>query len=323
MQKTYDPSHYRVVFFSGSPLGVPFLQHIAQDIRFEVVGVVSMADKASGRWQQTQENIIKETASQLGIKTILTPSKINPDKSDEGKEFAQTLESLKADYFVIVAYGKIMPMSILNIPSFGSINVHPSLLPTYRWSTPMQTALLNGETETWITIMKMDEKMDEWDILTTYKFKLPFSWTSKELFEKVMHVWPQLLADSMWDSGKWHIHGIPQDHSQATYCHKIEKDDGRIDLRTTPLQEAYNKYRAYAIWPKIWAVWPEKFMKVSGKTLIIEELICDEQLFAEYASKPVVDATGRLNPWIQQLSIKPEGKKAMDWKSFVNGYLVS
>jgi methionyl-tRNA formyltransferase len=79
-----------------------------------------------------QENIIKETASQLGISTVLTPSKINPDKSDEGKTFAENLQSLQADYFVIVAYGKIMPMSILSIPSFGSINVHPSLLPKYR-----------------------------------------------------------------------------------------------------------------------------------------------------------------------------------------------
>ena len=117
-QKTHDPSHYRVVFFSGSPIGVPFLEELHKNPHFELAGVVTMPDKPLGRGHSVQENIIKKTAKELGISTILTPTKINPQTSEDGKAVAAQLQSLQADYFVVVAYGKIMPQSILDIPHF-------------------------------------------------------------------------------------------------------------------------------------------------------------------------------------------------------------
>jgi len=321
MEKTYDPSTYRIVFFSGSPIGIPFLEHLNADKRFDIVWVVTMPDKPIGRGHTVQANSIKITAEQLSIPTILTPTSINPATNEHGKAVAAQLHDLKADYFIVVAYGKIMPQAILDIPHFWCINVHGSILPEYRWASPLQSVFLDDRAETGVTIMNMNAKMDEWDIISTYEFKLPFARTSKDLFEKVKVVWPKVLADAVWDLSKWHITARPQDASKATYCHKIEKQDGYIDLRNTPLQEVYNKYRAYALRPKIRTTWPDTFPKIAGKTLVIEELICDEQLFSWNSDQPICRETGLINPAIKELSIKPEGKKAMNWKSFKNGYL--
>ncbi len=325
MTKTYDPAHYRVVFFSGSPIGVPFLQQLANDSRFEIVGVVSMPDKPSGRGQQMQKNIIKETVEQLGINHIFDRPKLRQKAADgtfpADSGVAATLQSLQADYFVVVAYGKIIPVEILDIPHFWSINVHGSILPAYRGASPLQSVFLHDEKETWLTIMKMSEGMDEWDIISVYKFPLPFSWTSKDLFAKVQDIWPQFLADSIWDVWKWHISPIAQDSAQATYCHKIEKEHGCIDLWNTPLHEVYNKYRAYSLWPKTWASWPTEYSKIAGKTIIIEEIVCHEWLFEEHSDEPLVKITGHLNSAIRKLIVKPEGKKSMSREDFKNGYL--
>ncbi len=320
-----DPSHYRIVYFSGSPIWVPFLQELYQDPRFDVVGVVTMPDKTIWRWQQIQPNIIKQTAKDLWISTIYDRNALKKKNKDGAYDTIPTiitqLESLQADYFVVVAYGKIMPWDILSIPSQCSINVHWSLLPAYRGASPLQTVFLDNQTKTGLMVMKMSEKMDEWDIVSTHSFPLPFSRTSKELFEKVMEIGPKMLADALRDLGKWHITSTPQDHSKATYCKKIEKQDWYIDLYNTPLAEVYAKYRAYKLWPKIWTTWDGKNEKLRGKTIIIEEMQCDENLFGAHKDAPTILADGSLNPAIVLLMVKPEGKKSMLWGEFVNGYL--
>lgn len=323
--KTYDPSHYRIVFFSGSPIGVPFLEHLYNDARFEIAWVVTMPDKPIWRGQELKKNVIKETAEKLGINHVFDRSKIKK-KSDDGtfladSQVAATLQNLNADYFVVVAYGNIMPQDMLDIPRFGSINVHWSILPAYRGASPLQTVFLDNRAETGLTIMKMSAWMDEWDIVSTYQFKLPFHRTSKDLFEKVMHSWPKVLVDALRDLGKWHITPYPQDAKKATYCGKIIKDDWIINLWETPLSDVYNKYRSYALWPKTRTIGPEHFPKIAEKTIVIEQLICDEDLFANHKHQPIILDWLELNPAVSSLFLKPEGKKAMPWSDFVNGYL--
>ena len=131
MTINHDPAHYRIVFCSSAPIGVPFLQALANDKRFEVVGVVTQPDKPSGRGMELHENIIKTEAKQIHNKGacsleknkncslenfIVTPSRLNPEKSEEGKEFAQRLTQKNPDFLVVIAYGKILPQAILNIP---------------------------------------------------------------------------------------------------------------------------------------------------------------------------------------------------------------
>lgn len=120
MNKIYDPEHYRIVFISSAPIGTPFLDELVADPRFEVVGIVTQPDKPVGRGLTLQENIIKTHAKKLGISDnkIQTPIKINPEKSIEGKNFFDRLSAVKPDFLVVIAYGKIIPQNILDIPVF-------------------------------------------------------------------------------------------------------------------------------------------------------------------------------------------------------------
>lgn len=120
MHKIYDPAHYKVVFVSSAPIGVPFLKHLAEDERFEITGIVTQPDKPVGRGLKLQANIIKTTALELGIapEAITTPTKINPEKSIEGKNFFDWLQEKRPDFLVVIAYGKLIPQTILDIPTF-------------------------------------------------------------------------------------------------------------------------------------------------------------------------------------------------------------
>lgn len=187
MQKIYDPEYYRVVFFSSAPIGTPFLTALHQDPRFEVVGVVTQQDKPVGRGLKLTPNVIKQTALELGFQEqqIQTPRKINLETSIEGKNFYDRLQAKSPDFLVVIAYGKIMPVSLLELPTFAPINVHGSLLPQYRGASPLQSVFLDQQTQTGITIMHMDAGMDTGAIVDRLAFKLPFDRTVKTLIEKI------------------------------------------------------------------------------------------------------------------------------------------
>ncbi|HMT01595.1 MAG TPA: membrane protein insertion efficiency factor YidD, partial [Candidatus Absconditabacterales bacterium] len=227
-QTKYDPDHYRVIFFSSAPIGVPFLEKLASDPRFELVGVVTQPDKPAGRGLHLQPNIIKTTAQKIGLpeEKIFTPEKINPDKSPEGKIFYENIKKQNADFFVVIAYGKIIPQSVLDIPRIAPINVHGSILPEYRGASPIQSVLLDEKTETGITIMAMDATLDTGDIISILKFPLSLSDTSREIISAIQSKGPDFLADSLEEFAKGHLIRKAQEESKATFCTKIEKEDG-------------------------------------------------------------------------------------------------
>ena len=316
MQKIYDPEYYRVVFFSSAPIGTPFLTALHQDPRFEVVGVVTQEDKPVGRGLKLTPNVIKQTALELGFQEqqIQTPRKINLETSIEGKNFYDRLQAKSPDFLVVIAYGKLMPVSLLELPTFAPINVHGSLLPQYRGASPIQSVFLDQQTQTGITIMHMDAGMDTGAIVDHLAFKLPFDRTVKTLIEKIQETWPQFLNDTLRSYAKGSLHATPQDESQSTTCQKITKHDGEIAPARDSLASIYAKYRAYALRPKIWFTHQEK-------TVVIESLILDADLYAAGKDQPLWDSSYRLHPAIKTLSLKPEGKKSMDRTSFKNGYL--
>lgn len=316
MQKIYDPEYYRVVFFSSAPIGTPFLTALHQDPRFEVVGVVTQQDKPVGRGLKLTPNVIKQTALELGFEEqqIQTPRKINLETSIEGKNFYDRLQAKSPDFLVVIAYGKLMPVSLLELPTFAPINVHGSLLPQYRGASPLQSVFLDQQTQTGITIMHMDVGMDTGAIVDRLAFKLPFDRTVKTLIEKIQQTWPQFLNDTLRSYAKGFLHATPQDESQSTTCQKITKHDGEIAPASDSLAGIYAKYRAYALRPKIRFTHQEK-------TVVIESLILDADLYAAGKDQPLWDSSYRLHPAIKTLSLKPEGKKSMDRTSFKNGYL--
>lgn len=314
-KKIYDPAHYRVVFFSSAPIGVPFLHALCDDKRFELVGIVTMPDAPSGRGMKMQENVIKSEMKKQNIDTdfISTPTKLNPEKSEEGREFAQWLKEKNADYFVVIAYGKIIPQAILDIPTIAPINIHGSLLPKYRGASPLQSVFLDDEKETGITIMKMDAGLDTGDMIDKVKFKIPFDRTVKDVIGKMQDVGPKFLVDTLWKYGKNMLGEIKQNDADATLCGKIEKESWLIDPRKDSLESIYLTYRAYYLWPKIY------FMHKNVR-VIIEKLVLDEKIFQEEKALPLIQWK-ELNDSVIELLVKPEGKKAMLWEEFVNGYL--
>jgi len=499
MHKTYDPDHYRVVFFSSAPIGVPFLEHLAHDKRFDVVGVVTQCDKPSGRGMEMGENIIKETAKKLfswsdnelfsssshsfsfwegelqkivhevckkhhiyweawwfqtgfardmrknqtgaeeiirevlrnrnflwmkrrrqypiskyiadfycheykiiieidwgihnteeqkeidkeknktleqlgyqvvrfkneevfnNLKEVLnkishikednikednikednikednikednikeplsegegqgwgnfisTPTKLNPEKSEEGREFTQRLKEKNPDMIVVIAYGKIIPQAILDIPKIAPINVHGSILPEYRGASPIQSTLLNNEKETGITIIKMDAGMDTGNMIDILRFTIPFDRTTKELIDEIKDIGPKFLNNTLRKYGKKILGEVKQNDNKATYCGKIEKESWLINPRTDSIESIYNKYRAFHLRPKI-------YFMLNEKRVIIESLKLNEPLYNSNDESPLFKDKA-LHQAIIDIQLKPEGKKTMERKEFLNGYL--
>lgn len=275
----------RIAFFWTGEFSKNILASILDKI--EVALVVSQPDKKVWRKQEIEETPIKIFAKEKGIEVL------QPEKLRWNEEFFEKLRSLNLDFIVVVAYWKIIPKEVLEASRFGPINVHWSILPSYRWASPVQEALKNGDTKTGLTIMKMSEWMDEWDILQIKEIKIDIVDKAPDIFRKFEEIWPDLLLNTLnWvinRSIKW----IPQDNNLATYCSKIEKENWEVDLINDKAEEIYNKFRAYYIWP-----WIYTFFK--WKRLVITE--CHLQDW-----KLVLD------------KVKPEWKKEMSIKDFVNG----
>lgn len=314
MHKIYDPASYKIVFFSSAAIWAPFLEELTKDDRFTVTGVVTMPDAPAGRGMKMQENIIKVKAKELGITDISTPNKIRPDKSEEGKQFVERLHDKKPDYIVVIAYGKIIPQTILDIPTLAPINVHGSLLPKYRGASPIQSVFLNNESETWITIMKMAASLDTGDMVAVQKFPIKFERTTRNIIEKMQEIGPKFLTDTLWKLSKW-IYGYEkQDDSKATLCGKIDKESGEINPRKDSIQTIYAKYRAYALWPKIYFVY-------NDKRFVIEDLVLDQEIYTQHIQEALFIWDKKLHPAVKYIMLKPEGKKWLSWTDFVNSYL--
>ncbi len=316
MTINYDPDHYKIVFFSSAPIGVPFLQELAKDKRFEIVWVVTQCDKPQGRGMEICENIIKTETKKIYTKEnfITTPTKINPEKSQEGKEFQDRLQEKNPDFLVVIAYGKIIPESILHTAKIAPINVHGSILPKYRGASPIQSVFLNWEKESGITIMKMDKWMDTWDIIDIKTTQLAFERTCKDLIEWMKQEGPKFLNETIRKFWKNFLWNQKQEESKATYCNKIEKESWLINPFQDSLESIYNKYRGCYLRPKIYFIH-------ENKRIIVEELIIDKNMYQTEKNNPLLDNNNNTATSIKSLKIKPEWKKIMDRNDFKNGYI--
>ena len=232
---TYDPVVYRVVFASGSPIGVPFLQALMADPRFEVVGVLTMPDKPSGRGMKLQENVIAREALSLWIheKNIYKPHSLRFDSvkyADEAHTTYDWMQSLDIDFLYTIAYGHIIPQEFLDLARIAPINIHGSLLPKYRGASPLQQVFVDGRSQTGVTLMEMEAGLDSGPMVSKQIFKLWFSDTAQDLIDRIMTETPSWSLNAL----DQYVHGkfdaVAQDESEATFCGKIKKEDGRVEL---------------------------------------------------------------------------------------------
>jgi methionyl-tRNA formyltransferase len=244
----------KIVFFGTANVALPVLEALRKE--HEILSVVTTPDAAVGRKQEMQESPVSALAIDLKLPLL------KPESVKNNREFSAELQKLGADIFVVVAYGKILPMEIINLPKFKTINIHFSMLPKYRGPSPMQTALLNGDSETGISIFILDEKVDTGPVLFQEAVGIDSDdnlfTLSDKLARKSAEVINSVVADYV--SGK--ITPVPQATDGVTETKIITKAEGKIDWNKTS-QEIYNQFRAFFLWPNIWTTWNGQVLKIT------------------------------------------------------------
>ncbi|MDA7494799.1 methionyl-tRNA formyltransferase, partial [Candidatus Gracilibacteria bacterium] len=223
----------KIAFFGTGEFSKNILEGILKNSQVEVSLVVSQPDKPIGR-----KKIITPTA----VKVLAEENKIpvlQPEKLKNNQEFFDTLTGHNFDFIVVVAYGKIVPIEVLEAPKHGCINIHGSILPAYRGASPIQEAVKNGDKKTGLTIMYMSEGMDEGDILKIQEVKIGRDDTTQGVFLKFEQLGSDVLVQTLEGVLSGEITGKKQDENSATYCSKIDKQDGLIDFQKTAEQN-YN-----------------------------------------------------------------------------------
>ena len=264
----------RIGFFGTPSLAASVLMDILDHSSFEVVCVVTNPDKPVGREQILTPTPVKIIAIEHDI-PVFTPTKIR-----DNTEFLDTLRAFECDYFIVVAYGRILPKALLEIPKKMCINIHGSILPKYRGASPIQSALLHGETETGVTIMQMSEGMDEGDILKIRTIAIDPTETSASLFEKFATLSGTTLIQTLLELEHGGITPLVQDIEKATYCTKIEKEDGKINWQKTA-KEIYQQWQAYTPWPGI-------YTEYEGKKLSLASIEYANTSLGQYTAGTVV-----------------------------------
>jgi methionyl-tRNA formyltransferase len=231
----------RIVFMGPAELSCASLEKLAGDPRFQIDFVITQPDKPRGRDLKLQPTPVKTVAQRLNL-PVSQPLKARDPV------FLETVRGLESDLIVVVAYGQILPQSLLDLPRFGCLNVHTSLLPKYRGAAPIQWAIANGEAETGVTIMKMDAGLDTGPILSVRATPILPADNSALLHDRLAQLGAELLVETIPGFVAGQIQPQPQPAVGSSYAAKIKKEDGKIDWRQ-PAREIWNRSRAFTPWP--------------------------------------------------------------------------
>ncbi|MGB2791578.1 MAG: methionyl-tRNA formyltransferase [Candidatus Moraniibacteriota bacterium] len=308
-----EASSTRVVFMGTPHFAETMLQSIV-GAGYNVVAAYTQPDRPSGRNQEVVQSPVKIFADTHSI-----PVKQPVRFDSEAKEM---LRALKPDIIIVAAYGKILPQEVLDIPPFGCINIHASLLPRWRGASPVQNALLAGDTETGVTIMKMDAGMDTGAIFKQKTVPIDPLDTTATLLPKLAKASTALLIPTL---EKWldkEIEPTPQETSGITLCQLIEREDGKV-FWSDEAESIYNRYRALSPWPGIFSFWRKdgsllriKFHSISLQKQSPEIHHDLGQVFEIGETLGVATTRGT----ILLDEIQLEGKSCVSAKDFIRGY---
>jgi methionyl-tRNA formyltransferase len=295
----------RIVFMGSPDFAIPTLHTLAQN--FNVVGVVTQPDRPAGRGRILTPPPIKLLADELEL-PIIQPKRLSEPQA------MQQLQDWAPDVVIVAAFGQILRQDVLDLPEQGCVNVHASLLPRWRGAAPIQAAILNGDHETGVTIMKMDLGVDTGPILSQRILPIKSDDTAGTLSQRLAELGAELLNDTLpqYLASKITLH--PQDDQLATYAPLLKKEDGELDFHQ-PAEYLARQVRAYNPWPGTYIYWNNEILKIhkahamqgneaiAGSPGIIDEL-------------PAF-ATG--DGWLILDEVQPAGKKAMSGKIYLHG----
>lgn len=297
----------KIVFMGTPDYAVNTLEALIKSGN-EVAAVFAQPDKPFGRKQILTPPPVKVCATEHNIPVF------QPNTLRDGKAL-EILKEINPDVIVVVAYGKILPKEILDLPKYGCVNGHASLLPKYRGASPIQWCIVCGEKETGITTMLMDEGMDTGDILDTLTVKIGEEETAEELFNRLASLSADLMINTLEKLQKGEITTIPQNHDEATYAPIIKKEMARLDFNKNA-REIHNAIRGYYSWPCAFFMMNGKrvkviFARIGGKTNEKAGTVIGN-------SDELVIACGE-NSSIRLITVQPEGSKAMSSKQMLCG----
>ncbi|MCL2294329.1 MAG: methionyl-tRNA formyltransferase [Spirochaetes bacterium] len=305
------------IFFAGTPeIAVKSLEKIADAGagKFNICGVLTNPDRPQGRNNKIVFSPVKKAALALNL-PLYQPETIDSN-------FISAIKSLNPDILVTFAYGKIFKKEFLSIFAKETLNIHPSLLPKYRGPSPITAAILAGDSETGITIQKMALKMDSGDIVKQIKFPLTGKESASSLEEDVAEKSALLITEVLADIAAGNSSSMPQDHSLASYCSFVKKEDGLINWNEKTVQ-IERKFRAYRPWPGIFTYWKEKLIAITecyaapeSPDAIHQNILPGTVAFAD-KNKGIFIKTA--DSFLVVTKLKPQSKNEMDFKSFLNG----
>lgn len=297
--------------FMGSPEEVIApLKYIINEIRgLDIVGVVSQPARKVGRGKKLQDPPVASFAKEHGILTL------QPEKASD-QDFLNQLRALAPDLIITAAYGQILTQAFLDIPSRGTINIHPSLLPIYRGATPVQASLLNGDEETGVSILFTVKKMDAGNIIVQEKYEIKKDDTTGSLLTRMFQVSGQLVGQAIAKLADKNFTGEIQDENLVVHCKKIQKQDGFLNFQEAS-ENIVNKYRGLTPWPGIYGFIGENRVAFNDISETKSESLKPGEFRFDKPTKAII--VGTKSKDIQIKKLKPAGKKEIDAPSFWNG----
>lgn len=303
----------KIVFMGTPDFSVKTLDMLNNDSNVEVLCAITKVDTKSSRGQKINFSEVKKYAIEHNIKCY------QPDKIKNDTELINTIKKLNPDFIVVVAFGQILSKEILDIPKYGCINGHASLLPKYRGASPIQSMILNGDKIVGTTTMLMSEGLDSGDILEQYSFEMANEETGGSLFDKLSDETAKLIIHTILNFQN--INPIKQNEEEATYVKTIKKEDGLIDLENETAEYIERKIRAYNPWPSAYIYIDNKLFKIYKAKIIDNVDVKNLKIIQNNIYLSNTDMFFKTkNKYLQILELQPESKKRMRIQDYLNGY---
>lgn len=301
-------SPLRIVFAGTPEFAAQHLSHLITE-NFNIVGCYTQPDRPAGRGKKLQPSAVKSVALEHDI-PVFQPQTFKVEEAQ------QELAALNADLMIVVAYGLILPKAVLDTPKLGCINVHGSILPKWRGAAPIQRAVLTGDAQTGVTIMQMDIGLDTGDMLLIETCDIESSDTSGSVYEKLQQLGPKALVTAVNKIANNDIVAIKQDDNEATYAHKLTKEEAIINWSDSAEQIERN-IRGYQPWPVATTQLAENTIKIWQANVVSESTSAAPGTILSADKNGIAIATG--NGVLNIMQLQPPGKKPMSASDFVNG----
>jgi len=299
----------RIVFMGSPDFALPSLSALAAARNYQVVGVVTQPDRASGRGRELKAPPVKTLALELNI-PVMQPEKLRaPEAMDQ-------LRAWNPDLIVVAAFGQILKKDVLELPRYGCINVHASLLPRWRGAAPINAAILHGDEETGVTIMQMDVGLDTGPMLACKAIRIKPDDTAGSVIQALSTLGADLLVETLPDYLSGKLTPQPQPAQGDTYAPMLKKEDGLLNF-TRPAIELERRVRAMNPWPSAWFEWNGNLLKVLRASTVVsgDKSLVSGSRFTVEGRPAVQSAEGAL----VLDEVQPSGKKVMLGKSFLAG----